>query len=305
MRGPFSANTTTVGGSQAPNAVEIQGTTAFTNPATVVGDLTVIGSITAEFSPTTGPQTLALGSVDLVSFATLTGTDNFTVSGPLTMGTAVTLGGPAGSVLDAYGGVDFDGSGSISTLDGRTLNNYAAATWQSGDVAFANGAVFNNLAGATFLDEVTSVSFQNFGDALDVENPFQPGSGLFNNAGSFIQQGPLGTNFFAPFANTGSVDVQVGTLDLFIGATNAGTVTVAAGATLSVGRCTQTAAVATTLNGGTLANGPLRHQRRCPDRFRDHQCRCHQRRPGHPRRHRCRRVAHCQRLLLTDHHRQP
>jgi hypothetical protein len=132
------------------------------------------------------------------------------------------------------------------TLDGRTLNNHATAAFDSGGVSFVNGATFNNLAGATFLDRATTFG-HGFGNGS--------GAGAFNNAGAYVKSGAYGSSVGIPFLNSGSVDVQQGSLGLN-NAANSGTVTVENGATLGVGAYTQ-AAGATVLNAGTINGGYL------------------------------------------------
>ncbi len=218
VRCPFEANNTAAGGS-------------FTNPDVSVGNLT-IDNASVYFSPTTGPQTLDIGSC-WMNYGTLSGSDNFVFSGPLTLGSFSTLVGAAGSAADAYGGIEFGGLylPYPQTLDGRTLNNHATATFDSGGVTFLDGATFNNLDGATFLDRATS-----FGHGIAAGT----GGGAFNNNGSYVDSGNYVSSIGVPFINTGTVDVQAGTLSLG-NATNSGTVTVSSGTTLGVGSYTQTA----------------------------------------------------------------
>ena len=57
-----------------------------------------------------------------------------------------------------------------------TLNNYATATLTRDGIGFANGAVFNNEANATF-DDQTDGTIGSVGQA-----------GTFNNAGTFTSR---------------------------------------------------------------------------------------------------------------------
>ena len=50
--------------------------------------------------------------------------------------------------LNANGGMSLEGYRKF--LNGRTLNNAATAAWSGGHIFAYNGAVINNLAGATF-----------------------------------------------------------------------------------------------------------------------------------------------------------
>jgi hypothetical protein len=174
----------------APNA---SGTVYVAGPYDVGGRTTVAGG-TADFSTpaTTGTATLTAG--------TLTGVGDFTVTGLLTW---------AGGYLSGTGQTFADGGLAITgggQLQGRTLNNAGTATWTgTAGLAFTDGAVFNNLPGATF----------------DVQNDASIGIGFlgftptFVNAGTFRKSAGTGTTTVsARFTNSGTVAVQTGTLSL-------------------------------------------------------------------------------------------
>ena len=180
--------------------------------------------------------------------AGLSGTDSFVVYGTLTLDAAdftIANDGTAPMAIDAYGGIDF--SGDSGTLDDVTLNNHATCTYQNDPVeslVYLNqGAVFNNLAGATFLDESSGTVFGASGS-----------SGQFNNAGAYIRTAPGSIDFGVPFNNSGSVVVQAGDLELDAGATNSGEIVIDSGATLGAGSYTQTAG-STTLDGAAVNGG--------------------------------------------------
>jgi hypothetical protein len=183
---------------------------------------------------------------------TLTGTDSFVTNGVMTL-LLYSEVSTSGSV-NAYGGLAIDVLGNNQiVLSGTTLNNHGAATWddvQYGDATNGNivldaGAVINNLAGASFTaigGYITVVA----GDSSAVD---------FNNAGTFTCSDAAGSSINVPFTNSGSVNVQQGTLNL-PNATNSGTVTVASGTVLGVSTYTQTAG-STVLNGGSVNGGAL------------------------------------------------
>jgi hypothetical protein len=213
LSGPYSASRGTYLGWGNP---DLRGTTVhFTGPVASVGAMG-IGNSTADFSPPT-PVTLTVPTVD-VDFGTLTGTDSFVVTGPSVFA-ADTLSGSG--TIDADGNVRFD---AVTTLDGRTFNNHAVATTTAPDsfgLAFADNAVFNNLAGATFDDTVAG-TIGDLGQA-----------GTFNNAGSFTTSAGTGTTVIGvPFNNSGIVSVTSGTLSLQRGGTSTGSFTGASGTTL-------------------------------------------------------------------------
>ena len=116
VRCPFHANTTTASGT-------------FTNPNVSVGNLAVEYGSVLDFSPTTGPQTLAIGNLGFNYFSTLQGSDNFAVSGTLTTYTQCTILGSAGSSLTANDVVFGPGDW---TLDGRAMTATGTVTWASG-----------------------------------------------------------------------------------------------------------------------------------------------------------------------------
>ncbi len=125
----------------------------------------------------------------------------------------------------ANGGMSIGGAGDHS-LNCRTLNNAGTATWTgTGNIYAYNGAVFNNLAGATF--DVQNNEF--FG-------AYCCSDATFNNAGTFRKSAGAGTttiNYNIVFNNSGTVDVQSGTLALGGGGTSSSTLNIATGAALS------------------------------------------------------------------------
>jgi hypothetical protein len=128
---------------------------------------------TVDFSPTSGAATVTLPSVTLNG--TLSGTDNFVVTGTFGMESG-TLAGPSSSSLVAAGGINMFGP---DTLDGRSLQIAANSTWDNltlytpnpptitvepgviltllgnNDVSYPGSfpATVDNLAGATIVQE--------------------------------------------------------------------------------------------------------------------------------------------------------
>src|SRR5262249_24458875 len=135
------------------------------------------GTANFNFAGTVTPTTVNLTS------GTITGTANITISGLLTW-TGGTMSGA--DVTNANGGVNV--STADVTLDRRTLNNSATATrTDNGGLKrfnVSNGAVFNNLAGATFNAQGSGSFFQGGGGAT------------FNNAGTFRKSVNTGTVIF-------------------------------------------------------------------------------------------------------------
>jgi hypothetical protein len=245
VRCPFTATSDT----------EVNPSATFTNPDTHLG-----GHLRADAVAVfrTG-NTFTLAGLDVGNG--LFGSDHFIVTGPMSWYGTIQADTPGGLTVDAEGTLNI--AGNFATLDGAVLNNSGTATWTGtangtgGDRStMLDGAVFNNTG--TFIDQSLASSYLGLGDTPGSGGP---GSGVFDNAGSYIKQNATTTIFMVPFNNTGTVDVQAGTLDLHVGATNSGGVIIESGATLGAGTgcCipyTQTAGT-TFLNGGTINSGPF------------------------------------------------
>src|SRR5262249_35984830 len=171
----------------------------FTNPNTDLANISMVESSVSDFR--TG-RTITTGNVTL-SGASLTGTDSFVINGSLTLGTAaatIANDGTAPLTIDAFGGITWETlAGGSPTLDGVTLNNHATCTLSGYvSVQVLDGAVFDNLAGATVLDQSSDGSF--FG--------LRGANGEFINGGAYIKSGSGSMGIGAPFLNTGSGEVQ-------------------------------------------------------------------------------------------------
>jgi hypothetical protein len=179
-------------------------TVSFTGSVASVGALSLAYNDIATFSPASGPAaTLTLASLDLEGapssgMPTLTGTDSFVVSGLFTWNRGTVSG--SGSLI-ANGGITLEGN--LDILDTRTLTNTATAAWTSGNVTLQNGAVFNNNGTL---------------NAQGVAGNWEAGTGpmpTFSNAGIVQKSGGSGViNVGVAFTNTGTVQVQSGTLYL-------------------------------------------------------------------------------------------
>ena len=211
---------------------------------TEAGDLT----ITSEFDMSGG--TLAgTGSTILAAGAQMN-----LEGGPESNNQLTVDGGPidstaAGTAVDWTGGylsgmVDIQGtfninSSQIPELDAGTINlsGPGASTWSgTGDVVMTDGSVFNNLAGSTFTIE--SDAFWHDGGV--------GAASAFNNAGTLIKTVTAGsTTFDVAFNNSGTVDVETGTLNLVDGSLSF------AGLNVLVAQAATTIAVSGDLVGAT------------------------------------------------------
>ncbi len=168
--------------------------------------------------------------------STLDGTDSLVADGLTTLGDYYcTLAVPR---LDADGGLDIPAIGVSLSIVGTALNNHADATWQIlpgyNDLIYLDaGASINNLAGATF-------TVSGGGGGSDAIEPGDSSAVAFNNAGTFIASTSTvagdDVEIHVPFANSGSVQLQQGTLNLSgTGSTpSTGSFTAAAGTTLGL-----------------------------------------------------------------------
>lgn len=194
----------------------------FTGVAPSIGALTDDGGVDISPADTVTPVTLT--SLDL--HGALLGTANVVVSGQFNWNGELDGSGS----LTALGGMQISNPYSV-VMNGRTLNNAGTALWQEGRIRTFNGAVINNLAGATFDAES--------GVPLTWEAGAAP---TFHNAGTFRKTGTAdggqydvgATLIDGTFVNTGTVEAQVGMLYFADG-------------------YTQTAG-STTLDGGSIAS---------------------------------------------------
>jgi len=189
------------------------GTLKFLNSPTI-GALTVGGLGTAELDATT-----TLGALTLNGSGTISGSGTVTVTGPATLTGTPGMSG-AGKTVFA-GGVTFS---SLTILSGRTVENQATALW-TGSQLVINGTFLND-AGAVLNSTV--------------DGGVMSGSGTFTNNGTLLKSGgtgttSIGTIFGTPaILNNGSIEIDSGTLQFAKSLENAGTIKIAAAATLGV-----------------------------------------------------------------------
>jgi len=239
--GTHSLTSTTTGISGAGTVGFSGGTTNVNCPYNMAGGTGVSGGVvnflgsanvtaTGTFSMSGGTANFGTGRaipLPILNFSggTLTGNDTLNISGLFTW-TAGTLSGVG--TVNANGGMGL--SGSTKGLDGRTLNNAGAASWTGSNYLWmGNGAVLNNLAGASFDVQSDRTAYWSGGSA-------QP---AFNNSGILTRTVTTGTFTFdnVAFNNsaTGTVNVQTGTLVLNGGGSGSGSYTVGAVAALHFG----------------------------------------------------------------------
>ncbi|MBI1299931.1 hypothetical protein GC175_33830, partial [bacterium] len=91
-----------------------------------------------------------------------------------------------------------------AVLNEGTLENSGTVIWKSGDIHLHNGATIHNLSGATFVDQRTG--------KYDIRHDNSGQLERFINEGTFIKSGPPFTDVNVAFDNSGTVEVQSGTL---------------------------------------------------------------------------------------------
>jgi hypothetical protein len=230
------------------------GTQTLTATASVIGDGNVVfsgGTVNVDGGYSiTGGLTVSGGTINFdvnvnlsaltLSGGALSGVGDVTVAGLLTW-TGGTMSGHGQT--DANGGLVISGNNN-KVLDSRTLNNAGAGIWSgTGNVANSNDAVFNNLAGASF----------------DVQGDATFGGGArFNNAGAFVKSMGSGTTAInGPFANSGTLDVASGRVNLAGGGVGRGSFAIEAAKTLQLagGAHTFTATSSVTGDGNVVVSG--------------------------------------------------
>jgi hypothetical protein len=219
----FNSNsiTTLTPGSSVMGAGDVRfssGTVFVMGSYSITGNTNVVGG-TAQVAGPVSTGTLAVNDGTLQVFGDLTVVGRFDWNGGTLRGPGrILLPTPVSTVAAISGG----GS---KMMDGCTINSSRNTTWSGADIQVANGAVWNNLAGATF--DVR-------GDLNFVRTDATPAA--FNNAAMFRKS--LGTGQTAigtAFNNQGTVDVQIGTLALAGGGQSTGAFTVASGAAVAFG----------------------------------------------------------------------
>ena len=159
-----------------------------------------------------------------LSGGTLSGTGDVTVSGTLNW-TDGTMSGTGQTVVSAGGKLILTAA-STKNLN-RTLRNEGTANWTDGALGMVDG---------TFINDGSFTASPN----TDLVSVGYGGVNAFNNVGTYTKLGS-GRNLFATaithvvFNNTGSVDVQAGTLELHSAGNFSGSTVMESGGALMLG----------------------------------------------------------------------
>lgn len=223
----------------SPGQVDIGGgDIAVTGVYSVTGATTVRnGTIVFD-----GPSA-ATSAATYLSGGTLGGSGTFVVSSRLSW-TGGAMAGTGRTVVPTVARLTLQGP-DLMILDGRTIDNTGLIVWTGGPILSRDQAVFNNLAGATFIVRPPDGTAYNDG-----------GSGsIFNNAGLVTKFTSGVTSIGMSFHNTGTISVTAGALELGGDLRNEATIALGRGSRLTaVKQFTQSAGV-TTLDHATLAAG--------------------------------------------------
>jgi len=192
---------------------------------------------------------LTIGTLSLAAESAIEGTLNHTGGTLSGAGELVVRGAyAAAGIMSGSGKTTIADTGTLSIVGNghvwsRTFDNFGTATWNTGGI-WTGAGTFNNHG--TFT--VSS------GGALVLAGS---SSNAFNNLGTFIKSGTgsLTADPAKPFNNSGTVDVQAGTLTLRGGGTNHGVIQSSAGTTLVLGANTTTGG-----DGSLDAAGALRFE---------------------------------------------
>lgn len=211
--------------------VFLTGSINFTGNYTCTNNTMVISGGTPSFNGTgkVAPATINLISGGFGGSQTVTAANAMTWNGGSMFDSGTTVI-PAGATLA------INNPGNFVSLNGRTLDNAGTVTWPGGFGMSINGGLITNEPGALF--QVQGPQMISFGG----------GTPHFDNAGTLRITGG-GCNFAGmPLNNLNIVDIQGGVLALNGGGTHSGTMTVPAGAGVSIG-ANFTSSVASSITG--------------------------------------------------------
>jgi hypothetical protein len=220
-----------------------------------LGNQDAVHSLTSQAALDISSGSLSIGTASTINntlnlsgeTTTLSLAGNLSVSGLLTWSASVING--TGTTMTASGGMAISGNTLEQVLlDHVTLDNAGTGTW-SGTASFelADGAVFNNQAGASFTVQTDQPIFN-----------IQGAAGVINNAGTFTKNTTTGTTTVTgvAFNNTGTVTVSSGKLALDGGGTSSGSFH-AASAALDFGGGVSLGAAATVSGSNiSFSSGP-------------------------------------------------
>jgi PEP-CTERM motif len=234
-------------GADTINSLSIQGGDML---AVTGGSLTVANTFSAAAATSVSGGTLTLnGASSMQSLAqsggTLGGTGQLTIAAP----SSWLAGTQTGSATTRYqSDLSLTGAGNKLLSVGRTVELNGTTTW-GGNTAANNGAL--QFAGATLNNKGTFNDQNAFASLIDQLS----GTNAFNNIGTYNKQANTVTSVVALYNNTGTTNVNAGTM-LFQGTSttsSTGVFNIAAGATLEFRNGSHTLDHPTIQGPGTFA----------------------------------------------------
>lgn len=197
------------------------------------GTLQVSGGNTTFAGNQTSSARLGVSGGNLTVNGVTTTSSGLTLSGgTLTTSGTLNIGDPAsisGGTLTGAGNVNLSSgvavSGSVSILGGVKLNLDDNSTWTGGSLTGGGGSIVTIKPGASLSTTFNGGFYSTTGGGAIVNQ------GTFTKAGG---AGPGETYIDAVFNNTGTLDIQTGTLNLAEGGNLSGTVNISSGASLSL-----------------------------------------------------------------------
>jgi hypothetical protein len=192
-----SATTQFVGNITGSANLHVAGGTASIN-----GNTTLTGGGVFSSGTVNGPGTLTLGNTLTLSGATLTGTGNIVANGGAALTNSFTLNA------------------------GRALTLGGNSTWSGGSIYGGSGSAFTIKSGAHLATDFDGAFYGAY---------YGTQTTVIENQGTLAKTGGTGrTDLDAVVRNSGTLDVQAGTLELGRGGNTTGTVTLAPAATLEL-----------------------------------------------------------------------
>ncbi len=211
--GTHTSNFTVANGA----TLSLNGTHSFESMANILGGGAVsMSSGTINFN---GTNTIDADLSLMTAVSTLAGSGTLTLAGDSVWSGAF-ISGSGQTTVAATGTLELSGTSLDTNRLSRLLIIDGSALWTGGWIQTTNGTIQNN---GTFTDTHTTGEFSSGG-----------GTNAFHNAGAYVKQTGNTTRFFddTPFNNTGTVDIQGGTLRLHGGGSHSGDFAVAPGTSL-------------------------------------------------------------------------
>ena len=214
------------------------------------------GTLTLDVAPTITDLTLTGG--------TITGTNNLTITGNLSMTNLpvlgntgdVTVAGTFAWASGTIGSTDGTATGTVYITGLTTITTTGTKFFRKKTLNLNNGANYSGNGSFTFSHgsvlNIPAMKSFNANTSLSVTWISNSGGGTINNAGTFDKQGSGSLTCQAVFNNTGTTQTTGGSLNLTGGGTHNGAFSIAASTTLEFGGGTNDLSTSTISGTGLL-----------------------------------------------------